>query len=319
MRPAEAALLAAIPEDPSSNDPVAHPQHREGAAEPRDRAPLLAGLPDGEPVQELARLPDAQARRGQPALDAGRRGAVLRELRQGSARAPLRTAAYLRRRAAGDDDTRRRPAADRPRCHHVGAAPSDTGPTATIVVLDAHSGAVVAMVGGENYHKNQFNLATQGERQPGSSFKPFVLATALKNNVAPSTVLDVAPGDDQRRRPAMGGQQLRGRVPRADRSQAGDRLLRQLRLLTADGDRGAAERARHRDATRVHDAAQGLLRDRARRRAGDPARDGARLYDLRRRRQTHRRLDLPQRAAGRQRDQGRRQDAGQQGRRASRC
>ena len=45
------------------------------------------------------------------------------------------------------------------------------------------------MVGGENYHKNQFNLATQGERQPGSSFKPFVLATALKSNVAPSTVL----------------------------------------------------------------------------------------------------------------------------------
>ena len=36
------------------------------------------------------------------------------------------------------------------------------------------------MVGGANYHKNQFNLATQGERQPGSSFKPFVLATALQ-------------------------------------------------------------------------------------------------------------------------------------------
>jgi membrane peptidoglycan carboxypeptidase len=71
--------------------------------------------------------------------------------------------------------------------------PSDTGPTATMVVLDAHSGAVVAMVGGENYHKNQFNLATQGERQPGSSFKPFVLATALKNNVAPSSVLDSHP------------------------------------------------------------------------------------------------------------------------------
>jgi penicillin-binding protein 1A len=70
---------------------------------------------------------------------------------------------------------------------------SDSGPTATIVVLDAHSGAVVAMVGGENYHKNQFNLATQGERQPGSSFKPFVLATALKNNVAPSTVLESRP------------------------------------------------------------------------------------------------------------------------------
>ena len=45
------------------------------------------------------------------------------------------------------------------------------------------------MVGGENYHKNQFNLATQGERQPGSSFKPFVLATALKEHIAPSSIL----------------------------------------------------------------------------------------------------------------------------------
>jgi membrane peptidoglycan carboxypeptidase len=45
------------------------------------------------------------------------------------------------------------------------------------------------MVGGENYHKSQFNLATQGERQPGSSFKPFVLATALKENIAPSSIL----------------------------------------------------------------------------------------------------------------------------------
>jgi len=45
--------------------------------------------------------------------------------------------------------------------------PNGNGPTASLVVLDAHSGAVLAMVGGENYHKNQFNLATQGERQPG--------------------------------------------------------------------------------------------------------------------------------------------------------
>src|SRR5207253_70542 len=35
----------------------------------------------------------------------------------------------------------------------------------------------------------QFNLATQGERQPGSSFKPFVLATALRDNIAPSSTL----------------------------------------------------------------------------------------------------------------------------------
>ena len=98
------------------------------------------------------------------------------------------------------------------------------GPTAALVALDAHTGAVLAMVGGENYHQSQFNLATQGERQPGSAFKPFVLATALRENIAPSSVLTSS-------KPVTinaGGrlwqvQQLRGRVPRADRPDEGDR------------------------------------------------------------------------------------------------
>jgi membrane peptidoglycan carboxypeptidase len=46
---------------------------------------------------------------------------------------------------------------------------------------------VLAMVGGRNYKKSQFNLAVQGERQPGSSFKPFVLATALSEGISPQT------------------------------------------------------------------------------------------------------------------------------------
>ena len=58
--------------------------------------------------------------------------------------------------------------------------PPEIGPTAALVTLDARTGAVLAMVGGRNYHQSQFNLATQGERQPGSSFKPFVLAAALQ-------------------------------------------------------------------------------------------------------------------------------------------
>ncbi len=68
-----------------------------------------------------------------------------------------------------------------------------TGPTAALVALDVHTGAVLAMVGGQNYHHSQFNLATQGERQPGSAFKPFVLATALRKGIAPSSVLTSKP------------------------------------------------------------------------------------------------------------------------------
>jgi penicillin-binding protein 1A len=61
------------------------------------------------------------------------------------------------------------------------------GPTAALVAIDPRDGRVVAMFGGSNFRKSQFNLAVQGERQAGSSFKPFVLATALKEGVAPST------------------------------------------------------------------------------------------------------------------------------------
>jgi|SRR5579884_1611419 len=65
--------------------------------------------------------------------------------------------------------------------------PSPTGPQAALVAIDPHTGAVVAMYGGRNFHHSQFNLAVQGDRQSGSSFKPFVLATALKQGIAPES------------------------------------------------------------------------------------------------------------------------------------
>ncbi len=66
-------------------------------------------------------------------------------------------------------------------------------PTAALVALDPRNGRVLAMVGGQNYRESQFNLAVQGERQPGSSFKPFVLATALEQGIAPSSVFESKP------------------------------------------------------------------------------------------------------------------------------
>src|SRR5256885_13750516 len=49
------------------------------------------------------------------------------------------------------------------------------------------------MVGGFSYDQSQFNRATQAQRQPGSSFKPFVYAAALDNGYTPSTVVMDAP------------------------------------------------------------------------------------------------------------------------------
>jgi penicillin-binding protein 1A len=64
---------------------------------------------------------------------------------------------------------------------------SGVAPTASVVVLDNETGGVKAMVGGNDYENHPFNLATNGHRQPGSSFKPFTLATALSQGISPGT------------------------------------------------------------------------------------------------------------------------------------
>jgi len=65
--------------------------------------------------------------------------------------------------------------------------PNPNGPQAALVAIDNKTGEVRAMVGGRNYAQAPFNLATQGQRQPGSAFKPFVLATALGRGISPSS------------------------------------------------------------------------------------------------------------------------------------
>jgi penicillin-binding protein 1A len=67
------------------------------------------------------------------------------------------------------------------------------GPSAALVSIRPATGEVVAMYGGDNFRQSQFNLAVQGERQPGSSFKPFVLATALKQGISPVTTFPSKP------------------------------------------------------------------------------------------------------------------------------
>jgi penicillin-binding protein 1A len=62
-----------------------------------------------------------------------------------------------------------------------------------MVVMEPHTGRVLAMVGGFSYDQSQFNRATQALRQPGSSFKPIVYAAAIDNGYTPSTVVLDAP------------------------------------------------------------------------------------------------------------------------------
>ena len=63
------------------------------------------------------------------------------------------------------------------------------------VSVDPLDGAVVALNGGFNFFLNSFNRATQAERQPGSSFKPFVYSAAFENGFTPATIVLDAPPD----------------------------------------------------------------------------------------------------------------------------
>jgi penicillin-binding protein 1A len=65
--------------------------------------------------------------------------------------------------------------------------PYQGGPRASLVAIDNKTSEVLAMVGGDDYSQRPFNLATQGQRQPGSTFKPFALAQALSDGVSPES------------------------------------------------------------------------------------------------------------------------------------
>jgi penicillin-binding protein 1A len=57
-----------------------------------------------------------------------------------------------------------------------------------MVVMDPHTGRVLAMVGGFSFDQSQFNRATQAYRQPGSTIKPIVYSSAIDNGWTPSSV-----------------------------------------------------------------------------------------------------------------------------------
>lgn len=61
------------------------------------------------------------------------------------------------------------------------------------VAMDVDTGRVIAMQGGFSYQSSVFNRATQAKRQPGSSFKPFVYASALDSGYSPATIVVDAP------------------------------------------------------------------------------------------------------------------------------
>ncbi len=77
-------------------------------------------------------------------------------------------------------------------------------------------GAVLAMVGGRDYGDSQFNRATEAKRHPGSAFKLFVYAAALRSGRSLNDTIDASPVDIKGWRPDNFGNETYGRMPLAD-------------------------------------------------------------------------------------------------------
>ena len=113
------------------------------------------------------------------------------------------------------------------------------GPSASLVAIENKTGEVKAMVGGTDFERRPFNLATNGHRQPGSAFKPFTLVRALQDGVSPdatfTSAAEGAPGPQGR---PVRGEQLRGQLRRRGQPALRHRHLGQLRLRRAGPGRG---------------------------------------------------------------------------------
>lgn len=204
----EAASLAALPRSPAGYDPGRHPDRNKA------RRDLILGL-----MAEQGYITHAEAARARavPVTTAPNAGfalhapyfvdAVQQAVQQ--AGVPLSRGGYriyttanpeLQRDAEQALQDGARTVEARPDYDHPifdAAHPDSTGYLQGMVVaVDPQTGDVEALVGGRDYAASPYNRATMARRQPGSSFKPFVYATALEdgitaNAIVPDTALSI--------------------------------------------------------------------------------------------------------------------------------
>ena len=72
------------------------------------------------------------------------------------------------------------------------ALPDPTDPDAAVVGIVPGDGAIRVLVGGRSFQERKFDLATQGRRQPGSSFKPYVYLAAVAQGIDPRSTFDAS-------------------------------------------------------------------------------------------------------------------------------
>ncbi|MCW3014816.1 MAG: hypothetical protein JWO02_1908 [Solirubrobacterales bacterium] len=184
----EAALLAAIVASPAGYDPVAHPRAALARRnlvlqKMRDQKAITPGqyakaLAEPLPPPEAVRPPQLDSKA--PYFTTWVRNQLVEQY---GARKAFEGGLKVRTTLDLDMQKYAQNAVDR----WMGNDPN--GPTAALVAIDNDTGEVRAMVSGsQDYGTRPFNLATQGQRQPGSSFKPFILAQALREGIGPGSV-----------------------------------------------------------------------------------------------------------------------------------
>ncbi|MGO9247617.1 MAG: transglycosylase domain-containing protein [Solirubrobacteraceae bacterium] len=190
LQPWEAALLAGIIQDPTAYDPAQHPQ---AAKERRDvvlqqmyaQGYLTRTIYEQSLDQPLPNPGEIQAPQEQTVegVDAGYFTSWVQQQvieRYGAPRAfdgglHIKTTLDLGLQRAAEQAIE-------------GYLAYSGDPSASLVAIENSTGEVRAMVGGRSYDESPFNLATEGERQPGSSFKAFDLAAALQDGISPESV-----------------------------------------------------------------------------------------------------------------------------------
>jgi 1A family penicillin-binding protein len=197
---AEAASLAALPKTPVGYDPARFPDRNKG------RRNLILGLMQ---QQGMITATDADRARAEPVVTAPNAGMAapaayfVDAVRQAAEAAGIpvmnggyrvyTTADVALQRAAVDalvEGTLR--VEQRPDYRHPTLATATDKSEAlegAVVAIEPSTGDVRALVGGRNYALAPFNRATLSLRQPGSSFKPFVYATALEDSMSAATIV----------------------------------------------------------------------------------------------------------------------------------
>ncbi len=190
LKPWEAALLAGIIQSPTAYDPAEHPM---AARERRDvvlrqmyeqgyleRPVYQESVAQSLPAPKDIQPPREQAVEG---VDAGYFTSWVQQQVIERYGAPRAFDGGLRIKTTLDLELQH--AAEQAVNNYLAYA---GGPTASVVAIENSTGEVRAMVGGRSYDESPFNLATNGERQPGSSFKAFDLAAALEDGISPDSV-----------------------------------------------------------------------------------------------------------------------------------